>query len=233
MSFGCRAVCYPGVAENDEPNAGARGVAAKKKCEQAAESERERVREKREQWRGQHQAALAGRRVVFVDETGVNLRMARRYGRARRGLRAVGRVPKNYGAGVTIIGAMDKSGILASFSFRGAMETAALLEFVRLVLLPVLQAGDCVVWDNLSVHKTKAVREAFEEAGVELSYLPPSSPDLNPIELCWSKLKTVLRAAAARTYELLDESISAAIKTITTSDARNWIRHCGYVSQST
>jgi len=185
----------------------------------------------RSQWRARRQPELSGRRVVFVDETGANLRMARRYGRARRGRRAVGRIPKNYGAGISIIGAMDESGLIASLSFRGAMDTAALLKFLTEILLPVLQAGDCVVWDNLSVHKTRAVQAEFERAGVEIVFLPPYSPDLNPIEMCWSKMKTFLRRIAARSYELLDEAISAAIKQITASDARNWIRHCGYVSQ--
>lgn len=168
---------------------------------------------------------------MFVDETGANLRMARRFGRARRGRRAVGRIPKNYGAGVSIIGAMDESGLVASLSFLGAMDTSAMLKFLTIVLLPVLQAGDVVVWDNLSVHKTRAVRAEFERAGVELVFLPPYSPDFNPIEMCWSKIKNYLRQVAARNYQLLDEAISAAIKQITASDARNWIRHCGYVSQ--
>ncbi len=156
--------------------------------------------------------------------------MARRFGRAQGGERAVGSVPKNYGMGVSIIGALDESGLIASLSFRGAMDTAAMLKFLTEVLLPLLQAGDVVVWDNLSVHKTRAVRAEFERAGVELEFLPPYSPDLNPIEMCWSKIKTFLRQTAARSYELLDEAISAAIGQITAADARNWIRHCGYVS---
>ena len=168
--------------------------------------------------------------MVFVDETGVNLALCRRYGRALRGNRAIGSAPKNYGESVSLIGAIDRSGLIASFSFKGATDTEAMKVFVSQILLPVLQSGDCVVWDNLSVHKTRAVQDLFDKAGVELLFLPPYSPDLNPIEMCWSKLKTYLRAAAARTYEKLSEEISAAINLITATDAQNWIRHCGYVS---
>ena len=167
---------------------------------------------------------------MFVDETGVNLALARLYGRARRGQRATGAVPKNYGQSVTLIGAIDRNGLLATLTFRGATDTLAMKVFVSEILLPVLSAGDCVVWDNLAVHKTHVVRELFAEAGIELLFLPPYSPDLNPIELCWSKLKTYLRSVGARTYETLSEAISAAIKLITATDAQNWMRHCGYVS---
>lgn len=170
--------------------------------------------------------------IIFVDETGVNLQMTRRYGRARAGMRAIGNVPKNYGESVSLIGAIDGSGLIASFAVRGATDTAAMLVYLNEILLPELKPGDCVVWDNLSVHKTRAVQKLFERAKVELLYLPPYSPDLNPIEMCWSKLKTYLRAKAARTYEKLSEAISAAIKEITALDAQNWIRHCGYVSHS-
>jgi transposase len=133
---------------------------------------------------------------------------------------------------VSLIGAIDQSGIVASFAVRGATDTAAMLVFLTEILLPVLRPGDCVVWDNLSVHKTSVVQALFERAKVELLFLPPYSPDLNPIEMCWSKVKTFLRAAAARTYEKLSEAIGAAIREITALDAQNWIRHCGYVSHS-
>lgn len=156
--------------------------------------------------------------------------MARRFGRAQGGKRALGAIPKNYGEGVSLIGALDATGLIAGLSFRGALDTAAMLKFLSAVLLPLLQSGDVVVLDNLAVHKTSAVRAEFERAEIELLFLPPYSPDLNPIEMCWSKIKTYLRQAAARSYKLLDEAISAAIKEITATDARNWIRHCGYVS---
>jgi len=153
----------------------------------------------RRKWRAEQASALAGKRVIFIDETGVNLSLARRYGRARAGRRAVGSVPKNYGESVSLIGALDERGVIAGFAFRGATDGAAMQVFLREVLLPHLVPGDIIVWDNLSVHKTRAVQQLFEQAQVELLFLPPYSPDLNPIELCWSKLKTFLRAKAART----------------------------------
>lgn len=174
----------------------------------------------------------AEKHIIFVDETGVNLSFARRYGRAKAGERAIGSAPKNYGSSVSLIGAIDQSGLIASFAVPGATDTAAMVIFLTEILLPQLKPGDCVVWDNLSVHKTRAVQSLFQQAKVELLFLPPYSPDMNPIEMCWSKLKTNLRAAAARTYEKLSEAIRAAIKKITALDAQNWIRHCGYVSHS-
>lgn len=107
---------------------------------------------------------LASRRIVFVDETGINLTMARRYGRARTGERAIGSVPKNYGAGVSLIGAIDRSGMVASFSVQGATDTQAMIVFLREALLPCLNSGDVLIWDNLSVHKTHAVQLLFEQA---------------------------------------------------------------------
>jgi transposase len=183
-------------------------------------------------WRTEQYHILREKHIIFVDETGVNLQLARRYGRAKAGDRAVGSVPKNYGESVSLIGAIDDSGFVAGFAVRGTTDTAAMLVFLSEILLPVLKPGDCVVWDNLSVHKTCAVQALFEKAEIELLFLPPYSPDLNPIEMCWSKLKTYLRAQAARTYEKLSEAISAAITEITATDAQNWIRHCGYVSHS-
>lgn len=167
--------------------------------------------------------------MIFIDETGINLSLTRSYGRAPQGKRAVGAVPKNYGQSVTLIGAMSREGILASFCFLGSTDTEAMRVFVREVLLPMLDPGDVVIWDNLAVHKTRAVLSEFERAEIEVLFLPPYSPDLNPIELCWSKLKTYLKKTAARNYPALFEAISAALPTITASDSVNWLRHCNYV----
>ncbi|HQU81624.1 MAG TPA: IS630 family transposase [Pyrinomonadaceae bacterium] len=167
---------------------------------------------------------------MFIDETGVNLAFARLYGRAPRGQRAIGATPKNYGESVTLIGAIDRNGLFATLSFRGATDTEAMKAFLKEFLLPELNPGDCVIWDNLAVHKTHVVQDLFRQAKVELLFLPPYSPDLNPIEMCWSKLNTYLRSVSARTYEALLKAISAAIKKITATDAQNWIRHCVYVS---
>ena len=141
----------------------------------------------------------------------------------------MGNVPKNYGAGVTILGAMNAGGQLAVLEVRGATDEIVMLFFIREILSSVLEKGDVVVLDNLTSHKTRKVQAAFAALGVEVLYLPPYSPDLNPIELCWSKFKSLLKQASARTYETLSEAISNALKKITAADTENWIRHCGYV----
>ena len=188
----------------------------------------ERVRLLRVEWQ-RRQTELKRRKVWFLDETGVNLSLARSFGRAFSGHRAVGNVPKNYGQGVTVLGAMREDGQLATLEVHGATDELVMLAFVREILTPVLEKGDVVVMDNLTSHKTRCVQAAFAELEVEVLYLPPYSPDLNPIELCWSKFKAILRQMAARSYDTLSEAISTALKKITAADARNWIRHCGYV----
>lgn len=165
---------------------------------------------------------------MFVDEAGVNVAMARLYGRAARGQRASGSVPQNWGDNISIVSAMSSTGLRASLTVPGAIDGEVFLIYVREVLSPTLREGDVVVMDNLGVHKAAGVREAIEAAGASLLYLPPYSPDLNPIEKCWSKIKTALRAAAARTREALDQEITAAIAAVTSGDAAGWFRSCGY-----
>lgn len=130
---------------------------------------------------------------------------------------------------MTILGAMRRGGQLATLEVRGATDELVMLFFIREILSSVIEKGDVVVLDNLTSHKTRKVREAFDALGVEVWYLPPYSPDLNPIERCWSKFKALLKQAAARTYETLSEAISEALKKITAADIKNWSRHCGYV----
>lgn len=172
---------------------------------------------------------FAKRRVWFLDETGMNLSLTRKYARSFGGNRASGNMPKNYGQGVTLLGVMNGNGELATLEVRGATDELVMLSFINEVLSGVLLPGDCLVMDNLSSHKTRRVQTALAALGVEVHYLPPYSPDLNPIEKCWSKLKTYLRTKAARSYEKLSEAISEGLQTITAADAGNWIRHCGYV----
>lgn len=183
----------------------------------------------REIWQAETQPGLAERRIWFLDETGVNLSFSREYARSERGSRAPGNKPKNYGEGVTLLGAINENGTLAALEVRGATDQTVMLAFIKEVLSRVLSPGDCVVLDNLSAHKTNRVQQAFAALEVSVYYLPPYSPDLNPIEMCWSKLKTSLKQLAARTYPALSEAISKSLKTITAADAKNWIRHCGYV----
>ncbi len=171
---------------------------------------------------------LSLERLKFIDESGTNISMTRLYGRAPRGARVVGSVPQNYGENVTLLAALSVTGISAVMTVEGATDGLVFLAYVEEVLAPTLSAGDIVVLDNLGAHKVEGVREAIEGKGARLIYLPPYSPDLNPIERCWSKIKTFLRAAKARTREALEEAIRRALATVTDSDARAWFKHCGY-----
>lgn len=171
---------------------------------------------------------LDGTRLKFVDESGVNLAFTRLYGRAPRGERAVGSVPMNYGSNVTILGALSGRGLEALMTIEGATDGEVFRTYVRHVLSPRLRPGDIVVMDNLRAHKVSGIREAIEHCGATLLYLPPYSPDLSPIERCWSKLKAILRAVGARTRRKLDRTIRHALTTITEADALAWFAHCGY-----
>lgn len=127
-----------------------------------------------------------------------------------------------------MLGALSLSGVEALMTVNGATDGDIFLVFVREVLSPTLAEGDVVIWDNLGAHRSQAVREAVEARGARLLFLPPYSPDMNPIERCWSKIKTFLRAAKARTRETLEAAIKQALATVTDSDARAWFAHCGY-----
>ena len=155
--------------------------------------------------------------------------MTRLYGRAPKGQRVLGSAPQNHGENVTMLGALSCAGLEAMMTVNGATDADVFRVYIQEVLAPTLSEGDIVVMDNLSAHKVAGVREAVEARGAQLLYLPPYSPDLNPIERCWSKIKTALRAANARTREALDEAITLALATVTESDARAWFKHCGYV----
>jgi transposase len=168
------------------------------------------------------------RRLKFIDESGVNLALTRLYGRAPRGERAVGSTPINYGQNLTLIGALGSNGLDALLTIEGATDGEVFRTYTERVLCPTLRAGDIVVMDNLGAHKVSGIREAIEGRGARLIYLPPYSPDLSPIERCWSKIKTALRAMGARTRRKLERAIKRALETITQSDALAWFAHCGY-----
>jgi len=154
--------------------------------------------------------------------------MTRRYGRAKRGQRVSGKVPRNPGPNVTLLAALDGDGLLGELSITGAVDGAAFEAYVTRILVPQLWPGDVVIWDNLSVHKRKRARIWVESAGAQVLFLPPYSPDFNPIELAFSKLKAALRRSGARTRAELDQAITAALATITRQDAQGWFAHCGY-----
>lgn len=171
---------------------------------------------------------MLAERLKFLDEAGSNLALTRLHGRAAPGERIAEGVPQNYGENVTMLAAIGVGGVQAPMTVNGAVDGVVFLSYVREVLCPTLSEGDIVVMDNLRAHKVAGVREAIEAAGARLEYLPPYSPDLNPIEKCWSKVKTFLRKAKARTREALEAALKQALLTITEADARAWFTHCGY-----
>lgn len=140
----------------------------------------------------------------------------------------VGTAPRNHGTNTTLIAALGLDGIPAAMTVAGAMDRIAFEVFVREILVPSLRPGQVVVWDNLSVHKSADAQHWIEARGCQLLWLPPYSPDFTPIEQAFSKLKTALRRAQARTREALDEAMTTALATITAADARGWFAHCGY-----
>ena len=167
-------------------------------------------------------------RFVFVDETSTNLTYCRRYGRAPRGRRVDQAVPLHGGPNVTLIAALTPNGLGALLSVNGAVNGDVFAAYLDQVLGPTLVPGDVVVLDNLSVHKVDGLEQVVQKYGARLLYLPPYSPDFNPIELAFSKLKAWLHKAQARTHDALEEAIRTAAEWISEHDAKNWFDHCGY-----
>lgn len=168
-------------------------------------------------------------RFLFVDETGVNLDLARTHARAPRGERAVdATIPRNTPVRTGLVGAMGPEGMIVSMQVAGAIDGDAFLVFIEEVLGPHLQEGDFVVLDNLSTHASARVEAAVYARGAFLLFLPRYSPDMNPIEGAWSKLKAHLRRAAARTAERLDAALAQGLAAITPTDAQGWFAHAGY-----
>lgn len=166
---------------------------------------------------------------MFIDETGTALNMILPYGRALKGERAVGTRPVSKGQRISVIGAMSSKGLEACMTFEGTLNGEVFLSYLRDVLCPVLRKGHIVITDNAKAHKVAGVKEIIEGRGAELIYLPPYSPDLSPIELCWGKIKHFLKKAQSRTKEALNEAISEALNRITRNDSEGWFGHCGYV----
>jgi transposase len=184
------------------------------------------VVEAREQWR-QRQPDLEGR-LIFLDETGARTDMVRRHAWAPVGERALGRAPGGHWKTTTFLAGLTAEGLIAPFVLDGPMDRAAFTEYVRQVLSPELKPGDIVILDNLPGHKGEEAAELIEAAGARLLFLPPYSPDLNPIEMLFAKLKTLLRKAARRTRETLWNTIGNLISDFTAEECANYIRHAGY-----
>jgi transposase len=181
-------------------------------------------------WRDEA-AGIDPARLIFLDESGFDTRLTRTHARAPRGQRAHGKAPGGRWRRLTLLGALALDGLCAAMTVAGATDTAVFLAFVTQVLIPALKQtrpDAIVVMDNLAAHKAAAVRRALEAAGIGYRYLPAHSPDMNPIELAWSKLKARLRATAARSRDALERAIPEALTTLTANNAQGWFRHAGY-----
>jgi transposase len=171
---------------------------------------------------------IVSERFVFVDESSTNISLAPIYARAPRGARAYGKAPKNWGNNVSLICAIDSAGVKTSMSVEGAVDSKVFESYIEHFLTPTLERGQIVVMDNLSVHKSKRVERLIEETGATLLFLPPYSPDMNPIEEAFSKVKGILRKVQARTQEALVEATGRALTALTPEDIRGFYTDCGY-----
>lgn len=171
--------------------------------------------------------------LLFLDECGVNLAMTALYAWAPKGERAVGSAPKNWGDNITLAAALGLEGIVAPLVLRGSMNGEAFAGYIEQFVAPALRPGQVLLMDNLSVHKSVAVREAIEARGAKLVFLPPYSPDLSPIERAWSKIKTLVRKAAARGWDAMVDAVAVAMRAVCPKDAAGWFRHSGYSVQLT
>jgi transposase len=170
-------------------------------------------------------------RLVFVDECGTHTSLIRRRARAARGERAHGAVPRNRGPVTTLLAGVSLAGMSPAMTVEGGTDTAVFATYLEHVLLPALAPGRVVVVDNVGAHKPDRIRALVEAAGCELVFLPAYSPDLSPIEEAFSKLKALVKAAAARTRATLDAAIAAALNAITPADAAGWFTHAGYLTR--
>jgi transposase len=194
-----------------------------KKTLGATERDEEQRAAFRERLRG-----VDAERLLFVDESSTNVALTARYGRAPKGERARGKAPRNWGKNVTLISSIGVEGMGASMSIEGSSDTDSFGRYMREVLAPTLKRGQIVLMDNLSVHTSKWVRDLVEGKGCELWLLPSYSPDMNPIEEAFSKVKNLLRKAKARTLEALFEATAQALRSVSADDARGYFEHCGY-----
>jgi transposase len=166
--------------------------------------------------------------LKFLDESGINLGMTRLFGRAEPGIRVYETTPAYSGPHYTVVATLGLQGVLAPWVLEGSMNTVAFEAYVEHELAKTLERGDIVVLDNLSAHTSEKARLLIEARGARLVFLSPYSPDFNPIELCWSKVKTALRAAKARTFDALLDALADALRSVSPADVEAWFAHCGY-----
>jgi transposase len=168
--------------------------------------------------------------VIFLDESGALTNLVRTWGRSDCGTRCVGSAPQGHWKVMTAVAAIRLDGLTAPFTIDCPMDGEIFSTYVQRVLVPTLHPGDVVVMDNLPAHKRPQIRQLIEAAGATLLYLPPYSPDFNPIEMIWSKAKRLLRTIAARTIDLLHEAFGQAFAAVTSNDILGCFRHCGYAT---
>lgn len=185
--------------------------------------------EARQKWKAE-QAGLDATKLVFIDETGTNTKMVRARGRCPKGERLIGKAPWGHWKTTTFVAGLRCNQISAPCVLDGAMNGEAFLTYVEKVLVPSLAEGDIVVMDNLSAHRVDGVRNLIEAANARLIYLPPYSPDFNPIEMAFAKLKALLRKAAQRTRDALWDKIGEVLHAFTSQECANYFRHAGYAS---
>ena len=208
----------------------AAAAAAQKKSLHAQEQDTPENQRRRAAW-WEALSKIDPVRLVFLDESGVTTEMTRRYGRALRGERVQEATPAGHWSTLTLLGALTSQGLLASMTVESPTDGDVFLAYLDAVLCPCLRPGQIVIADNLSAHKVDGVRQRIEAAGATLLYLPPYSPDFNPIEKAWSKIKQRLRKAKARTLDLLQEAVAEALQSVSSQDASGWFHHCGYAIQ--
>lgn len=200
-------------------------ITRKKKTLRHDEQDNPEVQEQRQAFQA-GVAKLDPERLIFVDETGATTAMTRTYGRAPAGERVPDTVPGHWES-VTVVAGVRLSGVVAPWAFVGAMDAEMIQTYVTQVLVPELQPGDVVLWDNLQAHKNVAAVQAIKQAGATVKPLPPHSPDLTPIEKLWSKAKAALRAAAARTVRRVYRAMGAALRSVLPQDILGWFQSCG------
>lgn len=193
----------------------------------AAEQERDDVAEKRRNWK-KTQDQIDPDHVVFIDATWAKTNMTRTYGRAPRGTREIEGIPFGRWETTSFVGALRATGFIAPLTLDGPINGQLFLAWVQQHLVPTLSPGDIVVMDNLSSHKVAGIREALESAGAQVRELPPYSPDLNPTELAFPKLKKLLRDGAERTVDALWNLCGRILDEFSSEECRNYFRHCGY-----
>jgi transposase len=193
----------------------------------AAEQDRPDVAAAREELKAE-QPALKASRLVFIDETAVTTKMTRLYGRAPLGQRLVAKVPHGHWKTLTLVAALRVDGVTVPYVIDGAMDGPSFLAYVEQMLVPTLKKRDIVFMDNVRTHKVAGVREAIEAAGAKLRYLPAYSPDLNPIENAYAKVKSSLRKGAARTVDKLWKLVGRSVKAIAPPECAGYFRHAGY-----